>query len=211
MSNARRLALAAAALGTSSILLVGTAGAALADNNGGRSGSGSRGPLAELVTSGTLTSADVTAIRDALEADREANREAHQAEAQAARAAVLKDLVSKGTLTQAQADAIADASPERGGMRDLITAGTVTRDDLMAVKDALQTAREADRAAHQAEMKSDRDAVLAELVSKGTITKAQADAVSTALDAHKAEKGDGPGKRGGRGDRDERGQGGQRR
>ncbi len=208
MSNARRLALAAAALGTSSILLVGTAGGALAHDNGGRNGSGSRGPLAELVTSGTLTSADVAAIRDALETDRETDREAHQAEAKAARDAVLKDLVSQSALTQAQADAIAAASGERGGMRDLIRGGTVTLEDLRAVKDALKANREADRAAHQAEAKAERDAVLAELVGAGTITQAQADAVSAALDAHKAERGDGPGKRG---DRGERGQGGPRR
>lgn len=208
MSNARKLALAAAALGTSSILLVGTAGAALAHDNGGRDGARDRGPFSELVSNGTITTADVTAIKDALQAEREANREAHQAEAQAARDAVLKNLVAQGTLTQSQADAIAAASPERGAMRELVADGTVTRDDLMAVKDALQSAREADREAHQAEMKADRDAVLADLVSKGTLTQAQADAVSTALDAHKAEKGDRPGKRGERG---ERGQGGPRR
>lgn len=203
MSTSRKLALAAAALGTTSILLVGTAGAALAHDNGGQQGQGrqSGGPLATLVTDGTLTTADVTAVRTALEADREANRAAHEAEAKAARDAVLADLVAKGTLTKAQADAIASASAERGGMRDLITAGTVTRDDLMAVHDALDTAREADRAAHQAQMKADRDAVLAALVTKGTLTKAQADAITTALDAHQADgpQAGGPGKRGGHG------------
>ena len=206
MSNARKLALAAAAFGTSSILLIGTAGAALADD--ADTGSKKRGPFAELVTDGTLTTADANAIKDALQSAREANREERKADAQAARAAVLADLVSNGTLTQTQADAISAASAERGGMRDLITEGTVTRDDLKAVKDALKADRQADREAHQAEAKADRDAVLAGLVSAGTLTQAQADSVATALDAHKAEKGDRPGKRG---DRGERGQGGPRR
>lgn len=196
MSNARKLALAAAALGTSSLLLVGTAGIANADGTDTASGAKTRGPLAELVSSGTITKDDLMAVKDALRADREDNKAAHKAEAQSARAAILTTLVSQGTITQAQADAITAASADRGAMRELVTDGTVTRDDLRAIKEALQADRDSDRAAHQAEMKSARDAVLADLVSEGVLTQAQADAIGSALDTKQADR---PEKRGGRG------------
>lgn len=192
-SHARTITLATVALGASAALLVGGATAASAHDRG--DGSASRGPLSTLVTDGTLTTAQVTAIHEALKADRGTDREARQAEMQAARDAALTDLVSKGTLTKAQADAIKAA--DRGGMRELIADGTITRDDLVAVHDALEADREASRAEHEAERKADRDAALAALVAKGTLTKAQADAVTAALDAAPAKGGKGSHGKGG--------------
>jgi len=187
MSKTRKWTVATVALGTSAALLIGGATAASAHDRG--NGSGGRGPLSTLVTDGTLTTAQVTAIHEALQAQRESDRAAHEAEMTAARDAVLADLVSKGALTKTQVDAIKAA--DRGGMRELIADGTVTRDDLAAVHDALEADREANRAEHEAERKADRDAALAALVSKGTLTKAQADAVTAAMDAAPAKGGKG--------------------
>lgn len=195
MSKTREWTVATVALGTSAALLIGGATAASAHDRG--NGSGGRGPLSTLVTDGTLTTAQVTAIHEALQAQRESDRAAHEAEMVAARDAVLAELVTKGTLTQAQADAIKAA--DRGGMRELIADGTVTRDDLAAVHDAMKADREANRAEHEAERKADRDAALAALVTKGTLTQAQADAVTAAMDAAPAKGGKGGKGHGGKG------------
>lgn len=192
MSKTRKWAVAAVTLGTSAALLIGGATVASAHDRGDKSGG--RGPLSTLVTDGTLTTAQVAAIHDALKAEREADREARQAKMVASRDAVLAELVSKGTLTQAQADAIKPA--DRGGMRELIADGTVTRTDLAAVRDALSAGREANKAAHEAERKADRDAALAALVSKGTLTQSQSDAVTAAMDAAPAKGGMGHGGKG---------------
>jgi len=205
MSRTRTWVTAAVAAGVSGALLVGGATAALAHDRGDRgpgtsmSRSDSRGPLAGLVTAGTITAAQATAVHDALHAQRDADRASHEAEMEKARDAALATLVAQGTLTQAKADAIAAA--DRGGLRDLVAAGTVTRADLQAVHDALEASREADRAAHQAQMKASAEAAVTGLVTKGTLTQSQADAVIAALDSRAADGlggkgGHGPGGRG---------------
>ncbi|HAN70104.1 MAG TPA: hypothetical protein DCQ36_00720 [Actinobacteria bacterium] len=213
MSNTRRWTLATVALGTSAALLVGGATAAFALDRGQGSGtyssssSASRGPLSSLVTAGTLTAAQATAVHEALHAQRDDDRATHEAEMMKARDAVLAGLVADGTLTQAKADAIAAA--DRGGLRDLLAAGTVTRADLQAVHDAWETSREASRADHQAQMKATADAAIAGLVTKGTLTQAQADAVIAALAAKAASGESGHG--GKRGPGGHEGHGGSRR
>ncbi|MEC8504128.1 MAG: hypothetical protein VXY57_01235, partial [Actinomycetota bacterium] len=121
------------------------------------------------------------------------------AKRKAARASILAGLVSDGTLTQSQADAIAAAG--KRGMRDLVRDGTIDRDDLQALKAALQDYRAENRDAKKAEREAARDAVLAGLVSDGTLTQSQADAIATAIDARIAEQGDQRGKKGKRGER----------
>jgi hypothetical protein len=106
-------------------------------------------------------------------------------------------------LTQSQADAIAAAG--KRGMRDLVRDGSIDRDDAQALKAALQDYRAESRDAKKAEREAARDAVLAGLVSDGTLTQSQADAIATAIDARIAEKGDQRGKKGKRGKRGERG------
>lgn len=159
-----------AALGASAIaLLIASTGVAQAHNsgNGDAHNEGKRGgPGSSLVADGTLTQAQATAVRDAM-------RAAHEAQKDAALAA----LVSAGTITQAQADALEAAEGERGAMRTLITDGTFTQAQAQALRDALHSDMTADRDAQF-------DAVLTELVSKGTITQAQADAIK----ANKASK-----------------------
>ncbi len=197
MKTTRRITLGLVSAGAATALVLGGAAAALADD-GGRGHSGSRGPLAALVADGTLTTTQLRAIHDALEAARDTDREDHHARMEADLAAVLADLVAKGTLTKAKADAIADA--DRGGLRALVAAGTVTRADLKAVHDALEPVREASHAEHEAERDAARSTVLAGLVTKGTLTQAEADAVATALESAPA-RGMGHGGRGDRGGR----------
>lgn len=172
MNRTRRMAIGVTALITSAGLVLGGATAAQAHDRG-------NGPLSALVTEGTLTSAELAAVKDALRAAHEADRDERHSNRQAARSALLTSLVAAGTLTQAQATAIAEA--ERGDIRDLVRSGTVTREQLRAVHDALMAGRGERRDQHRAEKAADVAAVLADLVSKGTLTQAKADAVALAL------------------------------
>lgn len=186
MNRTRRMAIGITAVVTSAGLVLGGTTAAQAHDRG-------NGPLSSLVTNGTLTSTELTAVKDALTAAHEAARAEHVAEKKASRDAALATLVSKGTLTQAQATAIAAA--DRGDLRDLVVNGTVTREQLRTVAIALKAERTESREDHRAEREADIAAVLASLVSKGTLTQAKADAVKTAL----AERPDRDGKRRGKG------------
>jgi hypothetical protein len=74
----------------------------------------------------------------------------------------------------------------------------------------MQDYRAENRDAKKAEREAARDAVLAGLVSDGTLTQSQADAIATAIDARIAEKGDQRGKKGKRGKRGQHGERGDR-
>ncbi|MFM8515213.1 MAG: hypothetical protein ACKOBJ_03010 [Actinomycetota bacterium] len=172
MNRTRRMAIGFTAVVTSAGLILGGASAAQAHDRGD-------GPLSSLVAEGTLTSAELAAVKDALRSAHEAGRVEHVAEKKAALDAALSSLVAKGTLTQAQADAIASA--ERGDIRDLVRAGTVTREQVRAAHDALKAGRSESREDHRAEKAADLAAALSALVTKGTLTQAKADAVAAAL------------------------------
>ena len=201
--NKTRVIVAGASAIAVATALVGVGTVASADDASGAS-KGKGGVLSQLEDDGTLTSDEVTALKDALRAQRTENRAEKEAEREAARSSILAGLVSDGTLTQSQADAIAAAG--KRGMRDLVRDGTIDRDDLQALKAALQDYRAENRDAKKAEREAARDAVLAGLVSDGTLTQSQADAIATAIDASIAEKGDQRGKKGKRGQRGERGE-----
>lgn len=169
--NYKNKLMTGAALGASAIaLLIASTGVAQAHNpnNGG-------GPRSSLITHGTLTQAQATAVRDAM-------REAHEAQKDAALAA----LVTAGTLTQTQADALEAAEGERGGMRALIADGTFTKAQAKALRVAMKSNKTEDRDAQL-------DAVLSALVSNSTITQAQADAIKASKPAV-GERGHGKGK-----------------
>ena len=198
MNNLKRIGVITATSGLALAIALGGTNAAMAHDNGQRGG----GPLKSLVTDGTLTSAQVTAISTALQEDREANRAEHQAEMEQARKDAIAALIAKGTITKAQGDAILAA--DKGGMRDLLANGTITQSTLTAVRDALHADMEADRTAHQAEMKAERDKAIDALVTAGTLTAAEATSVKTALDSagpkgggHKGMGSKGEGKQGG--------------
>ena len=114
MGTARRIGMGAAAAITAAALALGGTAAYAHDNGKGPRGEGPRGgALTSLVTDGTLTQAQVDAVKEALHANRDEHRVAARGERhaarEAARAAALAGLVADGTLTQAQADAIATA------------------------------------------------------------------------------------------------------
>lgn len=150
-----------AALGAGAFaLILGSVGVAQAHNSQGGSsqGEGKRGgPQSSLIADGTITQAQADAVRTAM-------RSAHEA----AEAAALTQLVKDGTFTQVQADALA-AVESRGGKGALIADGTVTRVQLMALREAMQSAHEATKAK-----------VLQGLVADGTITQSQSDAIAAA-------------------------------
>ena len=191
MRSTRSIVLGGIAAVSAAALVLGGTVAASAHGSGDRGrGEGRQGgPLASLVESGTISQDEATAIREALTANHETNRAAKQAERDATMNEVLAGLVADGTLTQAQADAIAAA--DRGGMRDLIASGTVDRDDLQAVRNAMREAHQAGREARQAERVSEHAAALSNLVSDGTLTQSQADAVASALETAKANRWEG--------------------
>ncbi len=179
-STGKTWAARAAAIGIIGAVALTGAAAVQAHDNGSGKMSGA-GPLSALVTSGTITSSDADAVKSALTTERDKNRDAHQAEMKADRDAALAALVSAGKLTQAKADAI-KASDARG-LRDLVRNGTLNTADVTAIKEALEAGHQATKTEHQAEMKADRDAALAALVSAGKLTQAKADAIASALDA----------------------------
>lgn len=74
---------------------------------------------------------------------------------------------------------------ERGGpLSSLVIDGTLTQDQLDAIKDFLHSGREERRESARADREAARSAALDSLVTSGTITRAQADAVAAAIDKH---------------------------
>lgn len=145
-----------------------------------------RGPLAALVTAGTITQlqADTveTATRTAMQAAQTANFNA-----------ALAALVSDNTITQALADAAKASAASSTGKRGHADLSTWT----VAQRAALHTWLDANRI--------DRAAIgtaaVAKLVTAGTITQAQADAINAAF-AAAPDKGGRGGKGHGTGDHD---------
>jgi hypothetical protein len=158
---------AAIAAGTIALAFVGIAGTAGSASAAGMHNGSGKAPLSSLVTAGTITQAQATAIKSAMVASRTANRAAHDR----VEATTIAGLVSRGTLSQAQADAITSAEG-RQAMRALVTSGVITRELAKQVHGAVKTA--------MAAVVTKPEQVLGSLVSAGTITQAQADAITAA-------------------------------
>jgi len=158
---------AAIAAGTIALAFVGIAGTACSASAAGMHNGSGKAPLSSLVTAGTITQAQATAIKSAMVASRTANRAAHDR----VEATTIAGLVSRGTLSQAQADAITSAEG-RQAMRALVTSGVITRELAKQVHGAVKTA--------MAAVVTKPEQVLGSLVSAGTITQAQADAITAA-------------------------------
>lgn len=161
---------AAIATGAVALVFVGIAGTAGGASAAAMHNGSGKAPLSSLVTAGTITQAQATAIKDAMVAAHTANKAAHDRIA----ATTISGLVARGTLSQAQADAITSADG-RQAMRALVSSGVVTRELARQVHDAVKTAMEA--------VATKPAAVLDSLVSAGTITQAQADAIEAARPA----------------------------
>lgn len=159
MKKSTKAGLVLAALaGTTTMMIVGASAASATPADGGA--------LRPLVSAGTITSTQARAVHDQLKADCEAAKSA-------SRTTALRTLVSEGEITQAQADAVAAA--DREGMRALVQAGTITKAQAEAIKAELQE--------YSSDKVDGRAASLAKLVSNGTISASQSDAIASALPA----------------------------
>lgn len=145
-------------------------------------GKHNRGPLAVLVTAGTITQLQADAVETAT---RTAMQTAQATKFNAALAA----LIANNTITQQLADGAKASAAANLGKH--------ARPDLSTWTEAQRTALHTWLDANQVDRAAIGNAVIAKLVTAGTVTQAQADAINAVFAAAPA-KGDGPG-RGGRG------------
>lgn len=142
--------------------------AALAHDGGGKGGRGQHGggAVKSLVTAGTINQTQADAFVAAMKTKVDAKFTTKLN-------TVLADLVSKSSLTQAKADAVKSASTTKKELRALVSAGTINSAEANLIRDALH-------ALPRQDVTAIRDEVLSSLVSKSTITQAQADAIKAA-------------------------------
>ena len=188
MKIARTTGRAGAALGALAIVLSGVniAHADTSSGSGPEDAPASSSETARAPRPGPLSGLGLD--RGQLEAVKEV-LDAHRASSEAPRKPVmdLSPLVESGTLTQEQADAIAVPGTR---LRDLVKSGTITARQVRAVKDLARAQKAKNREEQMTAVKASIREALSGLVSDGTITSEQADAIASA--AH-------PGKRPGKG------------
>lgn len=163
-----------------------------------------KGPFEDLITAGTLTQAQADKIMDAMKAGRDAKKTMPD---------ILKELVTAGTITQVQSDAMvkAFAAPAKGDLRRtyrkspfdvLVSEGKLTQAKADKISTAIQEGRTAKKpvvdilkglvtsgtitqsesdAVVEIFVAPERKSPLEKLVTDGTITQAQADAIAKAL------------------------------
>ena len=159
MKKSTKAGLVLAALaGTTTMMFFGASAASAAPGDGGA--------LRPLISAGTITSTQAKAVHDQLKADCEAAKSA-------SRTTALRTMVTEGEITQAQADAV--AATERGGMRALVQAGTIPKAQAEAIKAEFEE--------YASDKVDGRAASLAKLVSNGTISASQSEAIASALPA----------------------------
>jgi polyhydroxyalkanoate synthesis regulator phasin len=133
-------------------------------------------PFESLVTAGTITEDQLTAINTALQSMKDSDKTMDD---------ILDSLVAGGTITSTQEEAIVDAMPSWGErsnnknttaankkptsrFESLVTAGTITKDQLTAIETALKSAKRSDKTIED---------ILSSLVTNGTITTTQEKAI----------------------------------
>ncbi len=129
-------------------------------------------PVAQLLKDGTITPAEWLDVRRAVRREAETARDVE-------RTAALTPLVGAGTIDQADLDTIVDA-PGRTGLRALVRKRMIDRTQALAIRSALAGRETIDRPAVI-------DEALAGLVSDGTLTAVQSDAVDAAMTARRAQ------------------------
>ena len=129
-------------------------------------------PVALLVREGTITPQEWRETRRAI---RQATEDARDS----SRTTALSPLVAAGTISQADLETIVDARG-RVGIARLAARDDITRSQAMAIRDALRGRERIDRP-------TAIDSALAELLSDGTLTREQADAVDAALAARRSQ------------------------
>lgn len=171
----KRAITTAVALISAVALVFGVGVAANADHRGGKAVAGAKahGPVAKLVSAGTITQAEAAAFHAAMKIAAAEQREARKTAHRAQRDQVLADLVAKGTITQVVANLI-----KTGGsaLRDALKAGTVTYVQLGAVRDAMQAAKPSFES-----MQDLVNSVTTKLVADGKLSAAGAVAIVAAL------------------------------
>lgn len=128
-------------------------------------------PVAQLLKDGTISEQEWLDVRRAIRRESESARDVQ-------RTTALTPLVSAGTIDQADLDTIITAQG-RVGLRQLVRQREIDRTQASAIRAALRNRETVDRPVVI-------DAALATLVTDGTLTQSQSDAVDAAITARRA-------------------------
>lgn len=130
--------------------------------------------LDKLVTAGTITQVQADAVIKVF------SNENRGGVPHGERKDMLSDLVTAGTITQTQAEKVSAAmkTAREDALKALVKAGTINSTQLEAIASSMKPGDD-----KGTPPKGERKAPLAELVSAGTMTQAQADTVNAAIKA----------------------------
>ena len=137
--------------------------------------------LADLVTAGTITQTEADAVQTAIGGSR-GNDKGDKVQSESGQTKVtekLAALVTAGTITQDQSDAI-------------LTAWQTEQTARQAEMDKVKAMTDTEREAYFKANTTKKDSFLADMVTAGTITQAEADAVQTAIFGSKGNDKGGP-------------------
>jgi competence protein ComGC len=158
-------------------------------------------PISSLVASGTITQEQADSIKEAFKAAKPHRKESLNTGSITTSNDPLANLVTAGTITQEQADAIKTAlqdtrppkppvSPLEDQLNNLVDNGTITEDPLETIMNSFLSLMQKPQEQTSTDTQNDSNATdpVANLVSSGTITQTQADAINSALEAARPPK-----------------------